>query len=413
MSDGPGNLPGARLDAGDSSLRRDGHQPAPSARVPRVRRARLPRGSPSESIRTAQNLNSGIFPMGSIASFVRRFAAASRKWNGMKHPALLRALRLARTFSADRVASRRQAHHRRPRCRAPRGRRVQLAERLGLDRVEGLGAARHRARVPVLQGAAGVQHERVLRVGQLRGRQRPRPARTCRARSSSGSRRRRARRSRRCSRGPGQGHSLPAPPRCRSAGPCSSVSSANSTNTSLDVRVLHAGSPSGHHVAEDLPVEGGPRPAAPAPCWPSCTRRSVFVYVPTFSKRGGRGQDDVGELGGLGEEDVLHHEEVELAGTRCAPCDVGVGEERVLTDDVHAADAAVQRRLDDLDDGLAGVGVELRRPTPARTAPRTLPSTTAGSPGTSSGSGPRRTRPARCSARAAGAGPCRAGRRCR
>ena len=33
---------------------------------------------------TAQNLNSGIFPTGSISSIVSRFAAASLKWNGMK-----------------------------------------------------------------------------------------------------------------------------------------------------------------------------------------------------------------------------------------------------------------------------------------------------------------------------------------
>ena len=35
-------------------------------------------------MRTAQNLNSGILPTGSISSIVSRFAAASRKWNGMK-----------------------------------------------------------------------------------------------------------------------------------------------------------------------------------------------------------------------------------------------------------------------------------------------------------------------------------------
>src|SRR5262249_50191287 len=39
----------------------------------------------ARSTRTAQNLNSGIFPIGSRASLVSRFAAASRKWKGMKH----------------------------------------------------------------------------------------------------------------------------------------------------------------------------------------------------------------------------------------------------------------------------------------------------------------------------------------
>jgi hypothetical protein len=40
--------------------------------------------APAASIRIAQNLNSGILPVGSISSIVSRFAAASRKWNGMK-----------------------------------------------------------------------------------------------------------------------------------------------------------------------------------------------------------------------------------------------------------------------------------------------------------------------------------------
>src|SRR5215213_5692805 len=42
-------------------------------------------GTAAGSTRTAQNLNSGIFPSGSISSIVSTFAAASRKWNGTKH----------------------------------------------------------------------------------------------------------------------------------------------------------------------------------------------------------------------------------------------------------------------------------------------------------------------------------------
>ena len=56
-----GELARARLDAGDAAVVH------------------------TRSTRTAQNLNSGIFPTGSISSIVSRFAAASRKWNGMKH----------------------------------------------------------------------------------------------------------------------------------------------------------------------------------------------------------------------------------------------------------------------------------------------------------------------------------------
>ena len=43
-----------------------------------------------------------------------------------------------------------------------------------------------------------------------------------------------------------------------------------------------------------------------------CTRRSLLVTVPSDSHHAADGrQHDVGELGGLGEEDVLHDEVVE------------------------------------------------------------------------------------------------------
>ena len=43
-----------------------------------------------------------------------------------------------------------------------------------------------------------------------------------------------------------------------------------------------------------------------------CTRRSLFVTVPSASHQvARRGQHDVGDLGGLGQEDVLHDQEVE------------------------------------------------------------------------------------------------------
>ena len=70
--------PGSRSAPGSGSAR------GTCPRAPR-RRERGPGSQPwAFSIRTAQNLNSGIFPNGSISSIVSRFAAASRKWNGMK-----------------------------------------------------------------------------------------------------------------------------------------------------------------------------------------------------------------------------------------------------------------------------------------------------------------------------------------
>ena len=41
------------------------------------------------------------------------------------------------------------------------------------------------------------------------------------------------------------------------------------------------------------------------------TRRSALVKVPLFSRNEDAGQDDVGELRGLGHEDFLHHQELQ------------------------------------------------------------------------------------------------------
>src|SRR5919107_2501410 len=88
---GAGELPRAGLGAGRAALHPQAHAAvdltvpgghhAPSLAVAASCVAALP----TRSRRTAQNLNSGILPSGSISSIVSRFAAASRKWNGTKH----------------------------------------------------------------------------------------------------------------------------------------------------------------------------------------------------------------------------------------------------------------------------------------------------------------------------------------
>ena len=66
--------------------------------------------------------------------------------------------------------------------------------------------------------------------------------------------------------------------------------------------------------------------------------------------RGGR-QHDVGEIGRLGEEDVLHDDVIERGHRFARVIDVGIRHRRVLTHDVHPADLALLRRVHDLDDG--------------------------------------------------------------
>ena len=69
--------------------------------------------------------------------------------------------------------------------------------------------------------------------------------------------------------------------------------------------------------------------------------RSVLVTVPVFSGQAEAGQHHVGEVGGLGEEDVLHDQAVERRERLARVVHVGVGHRRVLAHDVHAADLAL------------------------------------------------------------------------
>ena len=63
-----------------------------------------------------------------------------------------------------------------------------------------------------------------------------------------------------------------------------------------------------------------------------------------------RGQEHVGLLRGLVHEEVLHDQTVELGDRLLGVVEVGLGEQRVLADHVHRADAAAQTRLDHLGD---------------------------------------------------------------
>ena len=95
-------------------------------------------------------------------------------------------------------------------------------------------------------------------------------------------------------------------------------------------------------VLHDLPV--GPRGAGGIdelahPLHPALAVREGALLL----GEGGRGQDDVGDLGRLVHEDVLHDEEVELAQQFRGVGQVGVAEGRILAHDVHAADVTPAR----------------------------------------------------------------------
>ena len=71
-----------------------------------------------------------------------------------------------------------------------------------------------------------------------------------------------------------------------------------------------------------------------------------------------RRQDDVGEVRGLGQEDVLDDEMLERGERIARVVRVGVRHRRVLAHDVHAADAAVADRVHHLDDRQPRLRVE-------------------------------------------------------
>ena len=87
----------------------------------------------------------------------------------------------------------------------------------------------------------------------------------------------------------------------------------------------------------------------------------VGVGAVFFGPAGG-GEDDIGDFGGFGHEDVLDDQEVEMAEVAAGGVEVGVGHQGVFAHDEHAADVAGAGGLADFDGGEALAGGELRIP---------------------------------------------------
>ena len=87
----------------------------------------------------------------------------------------------------------------------------------------------------------------------------------------------------------------------------------------------------------------------------------VGVGAVFFGPAGG-GEDDVGDFGGLGHEDVLDDQEVEVAEVAAGGVEVRVGHKGVFAHDEHAADIASAGGLADFDGGEALAGGQLRTP---------------------------------------------------
>ena len=80
-----------------------------------------------------------------------------------------------------------------------------------------------------------------------------------------------------------------------------------------------------------------------------------------FGPRRGR-QDHIGELRRFGDEDVLHYQVFEPGERGTCMIEIGVGHGRVLTHDVHTANAAGENGVHDLDHCQAGILGQRRVP---------------------------------------------------
>src|SRR4051794_29371323 len=239
--------------------------------------------------------------------------------------------------------------------------RVHVDVRLGLDRVERVRAARHRAGVPVFEQAARVEDERVL-VGRELLRRQPLGAHEVRLAVVGAE-------------ALVEEHDravavLRVRIRIELAGRAEVVvvepgvvrhHRDELVEDLARVVVLHLQADPVAHLLDDHPVL--PRLARRVEHLVPALHAAVGVRVrAVLLEVRGRGKDHVGELGRLGQEDVLDDEELERRERLADLVDVRVRQERVLAHHVHALDAALQRRADDLGDRQALVRVERDAP---------------------------------------------------
>ena len=102
----------------------------------------------------------------------------------------------------------------------------------------------------------------------------------------------------------------------------------------------------------------------------------MLVKVPVFSGNAVAGQDHVGVIGRLGQEDLLHDQVLELGERLARVLDVGVGHRRVLAHDVHPRDRPAWIACHDLDDRQPALGIERRAPEVLEERARTAASST-------------------------------------
>ena len=92
-------------------------------------------------------------------------------------------------------------------------------------------------------------------------------------------------------------------------------------------------------------------------------RRSAFVNVPSFSRNDEPGRKTCANLRGLVEKQVLDDDAFHGRQRRGDMLRVRIGLREVLALDVHALEAAIERRLEHVGNAQARLGPQRARPT--------------------------------------------------
>ncbi len=287
----------------------------------------------------------------------RRFHISERD----EHHAIRHRVVLARE-QLDRAAARRHAH-RIARLNAELLDRAarKLSDRRRLQRVEHSGSTRHRAGVPMLELAAGRKDERILRVRHFVRRlklRRDKLREAARAREAVVE------------------HDIAA----RHVRPIDRIGDGVLARDAIPGDVVQRRHHRRHlveHLADMLVVPAAPEPVGNLGDDPEILARvarqrdrgaahlhlavGVGHRAVLLRPAGGR-QHDVGINRGLGEEEILHHEMLEMRQRLAGVVEVRVRHRRVLALDVHALDLVGVDRVHDLDDGFATLRRQLHAP---------------------------------------------------
>ncbi len=98
---------------------------------------------------------------------------------------------------------------------------------------------------------------------------------------------------------------------------------------------------------------GRESPTGGITCRTRATRRSVLVKVPSFSAKVAAGKTTSASLRGFGEENVLNYQEIQVLERLDHVIGIGIGDDRILPDDIQGLNFALGNGRQHLGHGQA------------------------------------------------------------